>query len=216
MKTYTLEQLLSKLIKRKYIENKTQIKIEVDKDVTKTSRSSLYNEESILLLAPVIDVYISIGYMDDRRRLLSITDSGIDYLITTDSIEEDVNELFGNKLKDVYSGYILTFVCRKLPAVFLDSFLYREGFMHPDIYLALMRHKNTIMNSITYSECVHWINKHKNYVIKKYGIKKENAENKSPTADILLADAVSIVTGFRVQFRPENDGSYIIEAVKEE
>ena len=111
MKTYTLEQLLSKLIKRKYVENKTQIKVEVEKDTIETSRALLYRDESILLLAPVTDVYISIGDSKNKKRLLTIKDSGIDYVVTKASIEKDVHKTFGNKLNDVYSGYVLTFVC---------------------------------------------------------------------------------------------------------
>lgn len=218
MKTYTLEQLLSKLIKRKYVENKAQIKIEIERDTIKTTRASLYRDDSVLLLMPVTEVYISIGDTITRKRLLTITDSGIDYVVTTASIEKNVYEMFGNKLNDVYSGYILTFVCRKLPEAFLRSFIYQEGFMSPDIYLTLMRYKNTIMNDATYSECIYWINKHKNYIIKQYGIKTEHADDEPPTADKLLADVLSIVTGFRVQLRLGSEGVvsgyYVIEAVK--
>ena len=210
VKTYTLEQVLSKLIKRKYIKNQTKIKVEVEGKMLEASKASLYHDESILLLAPVTDVYISMGYSNDRKRFLDVTDSGIKYNFTIDSLEKAVNEIFENKLEDVCSGYILTFVCRKLPDIFLNSFLYKEGIMHSDIYSALVQYKNAIMNYDHYSKCLHYINKHKNALNKQYGFK---ADSEIKTAEKMLEDILSIVVGFKVLLRDEGDGSYIVESV---
>lgn len=210
MKTYTLEQLLSKLIKRNYIKNQTKFKVEFGNDKIEATKASLYHDKSILLLAPVTDVYISIGYSNDRKRFLDITDSGIEYKFAIASLEKAVNEMFENKLEDVCSGYILTFVCRKLPDIFLNSFLYKEGFMHPNVYSALVKYKNTIMNYDRYSKCLYYINKHKNALNKQYGFK---ADNEPKTAEKMLADVLSIIVGFKVLLRDDEDGTYIIEAV---
>ena len=213
MKTYTLERVLSKLIKRKYIKNQTKIKVEVGDKTLEVSKASLYHDKSILLQTPVTDVYISMGYSNDKKRFLDITDSGIKYKFTIAKLEKVVNEIFENKLEDVCSGYILTFVCRKLPDVYLNSFLYKEGLMHPDIYSALVQYKNTIMNYYHYSKCLDYINKHKNALNKQYGFKTESAGNEPKTADKMLADVLSIIVGFKVLLRDEEDGTYIIEAV---
>ena len=208
VKTYTLEQVLSKLIKRKYIKNQTKIKVEVGDKTLEASKASLYHDKSILLQTPITDVYILMGYSNDKKRFLNITDSGIKYKFTLASLEKAVNEIFENKLEDVCSGYILTFVCRKLPDIFLNSFLYKEGIIHPDIYSALVQYKNTIMNYHHYSKCLYYINKHKNALNKQYGFKTE-----AKTADEMLADVLSIIVGFKVLLRDEKDGTYIIEAV---
>ena len=213
MKTYTLEQVLSKLIKRKYIKNQTKIKVEVGDKTLEASKASLYHDKSILLQTPVTDVYVSMGYSNDKKRFLDITDSGIKYKFTIAKLEKVVNEIFENKLEDICSGYILTFVCRKLPDVYLNSFLYKEGLMHPDIYSALVQYKNTIMNYYHYSKCLHYINKHRNALNKQYGFKTEPAGNEPKTADKMLADVLSIIVGFKVLLRDDEDGTYIIEAV---
>ena len=213
MKTYTLERVLSKLIKRKHIKNQTKIKVEVGDKTLEVSKASLYHDKSILLQTPVTDVYISMGYSNDKKRFLDITDSGIKYKFTIAKLEKVVNEIFENKLEDICSGYILTFVCRKLPDVYLNSFLYKEGLMHPDIYSALVQYKNTIMNYYHYSKCLHYIDKHKNTLNKQYGFKTEPAGNEPKTADKMLADVLSIIVGFKVLLRDEEDGTYIIEAV---
>lgn len=210
MKTYTLEKVLSKLIKRNYIKNQTKFKVEFGNDTIEATKASLYHDKSILLLAPVTDVYISMGYSNDRKRFLDVTDSGIEYNFTIAILEKAVNEMFENKLEDVCSGYILTFICRKLPDVYLNSFLYKEGLMHPDIYSALVHYKNTIMNYDHYSKCLYYINKHKNALNKQYGFK---ADSETKTEDKMLADVLSIVVGFKVSLRDDGDGSYIIESV---
>lgn len=218
MKTYTLEQVLKELTNRKYLEPKSKIRINIDDDVYKTNVYSLHRNDSSLLLAPVMEVYISIGDTNDRRRLLIIWDYRIDYLVTTASIKKAVNEMFGDKLDSVYSGYTLTFICRKLPDIFLDSFLYQEGFMSPDVYLTLTRYRNTIMSGTMYSKCMYWIKKHKKYVIKQYRLKIKGVDDEAQDASKLLEDVVSIVAGFKVQIRAGVDGVlngyFVIEAVK--
>ena len=71
VKIYTLEQLLFKLIKRKYIKNQTKFKVEVGGETLEVSKASLYHDKSILLQTPVTDVYISIGYSNKRERVLA-------------------------------------------------------------------------------------------------------------------------------------------------
>lgn len=218
MKNYTLEQILSKLIKRKYIENKTQIKIEVEPDKIKTTRAILYSDESILLLAPVYEAYITYGDSLNRKRLLSITDSGVEYLITTACIERTVTEMFGNKIKDIYSGYTVTIVCRRMPADFLQCFLYQEGFFSPDAFMTLCHFKNTIISATTYSECIYWIKKHMKYIVKQYNFKPEFADDKPADPHQLLEDVLSLVVGFRVRVRLGNEGVvcgyYVVENAK--
>lgn len=216
MKDYTLEQVLNKLIRRNYVENKATIEIKYGNNTITTTRASLYREKNTLLLFPVTDVYVSIGDTLNKKRLLAITDSGIDYRVTVASIRKAVYEIYGNKLKDIYSGYTLTFVCQILPEAFVNSFLYQEKFIPTGIFLALMQYKNTIMNIAHYSKCIQWINEHKKSIIKQYRIKGKRGDIDLLTADELLADVLSIVAGFKIRIRCVHessvDGYYVIEA----
>lgn len=220
VKNYTLEQILSKLIEKKYIEDQTQIIIEIEDDKIKTTSATLHSNDDILLLAPVYETYIVYGDSLDKKRLLSITTSGPEYLITTACIKRTVTEMFGEDFEDIYSGYTVTIVCRRIPANFLKCFLYQEKLFSPDIFMNLVHFKNTIMNSTTYSNCIYWIKKHTEYIIeqyKQYNFKPKFADDNLVDSHRLLEDVLSIVAGFRVRIRLGNEAAdsiyYVIEKV---
>lgn len=202
MKKYTLDKFVRKLIKRDYLTVKTQFKLQIDENPEGPSetvtRSELNNTPA--LLAPVQEVFIKYDWDPQRHILAKIDEGGILFLIARDEIIKKYKEAYGdNGKKDVDAHYEISIVCKALPYIYLDSFIYQEDYIRFENFESLLTYHNTCMGSVNYNNALKYIEEHRRELARKYSGKEDGVlMHESMNAHKILEIIVSKLCGFKV------------------
>ena len=217
-KKYTLDRFVKKLIKRDYLTVNTKFRLSVDKDTLLVSRSSLNNTPA--LLAPVVEVSIKYDWDPQRHTLAKVDELGVLFMISRDDIIRKYKKAYGdNGKKDVDSHYEITIVCKLLPYIYLDSFLYQEDYLRYENFESLLSFHNTCMGSVNYLNSIKYIEEHRKELIKKYAGKEDGVLiHTSFNAHKILEIIISKLCGFKVEITADNYSKaqtiYVIKMVK--
>lgn len=217
MTKFTLEKILKKLIKRNFISNQSYFDLQIGDDIKNVCRGELNNK--IELLAPVD--YVFITYNNVRKNLIEIDNYNLSYPLTLEEIKKDLYKYYKVNVNDITEKAIIKVVCKKLPNIFLESFLYKEDIISCEIYNTLLKHHNTILNIEAYKYCIDYIKKNKKILIKQYSLipLKQEFSNSKVNCNLnpveMLEKILSIICEFNIKIRKSHDYAgtdfYIIE-----